>query len=116
MCADESGVEKAVDLFTTFLETRKHFKDLNPDGTPAPARSGTLAGYRSAMSAYIWGSTKDHGAATMPSGWHSCMAEFMKGKKKREATKNQNGELSMKEGYASATCSTYVLLTLINHF
>ena len=108
LCTSEAGVEEAVEDFTTFLQTRKHFKDLNADGTPAQAKSGTITGYRSAMGAHIWGSTDTHKAGIMPMGWHSCMSEYIKGKKNREATKKQNGQMTLNEGYAtSATSATF---------
>jgi hypothetical protein len=114
LCTSGAGVEEAAEDFTTFLDTRKHFKDLNADGHPAQAKSGTLTGYRSSMGNHIWGSTATHKAAIMPVGWHACMAEYIKGKKNREATKKQNGQMTLNEGYAtSATSATF---RRIRHF
>ena len=81
------------------LYSRKHETDLDFNGNPAPARTSTLSGYRSAWAYYIWNQTvSEDDLVGIPGAWTAAMRDFFKGLKNNEAKRKQKGLLKCTQG------------------
>ena len=91
--------------------SKEHETDKLEDGSPAPARTGTLSGYRSAWGYYIWVSDiPDDELSGIPEEWNATMQDFFKGLKNDEAKRRQTGLLPSKEGKTKMTVMLFRLM------
>ena len=79
---DPDILVREVNVFKAFIKTRKHHVDMI-DGLPAPAKIGTLSGYRTAARWYLFTDAN----IGCPMQWDLEMKEFYKGLKHQEAAR-----------------------------
>ncbi len=72
--AHAHGMETQADKFRTFISERTHGTLKNADGTPARAKIGTLRGYRSAFSWWVW----TNRSKAVPAQWDQEMKQYFK--------------------------------------
>ena len=115
IASSAAGLDDMASKFKIFLQRRKHHKDIDPaTGEKAPARAGSLSGYRSTFAYFGWTHGLDS-APGVPARWNSSMLNFFRGLKNDEAEKRHRGEMSMKEGKSKMTFDLYYHLGLFFH-
>jgi len=103
----EDGLNEEAFIFRMFLEKRQHIRLVDEEtGESMRALVGSLSGYRSAFSYFMW--TKVGNA--IPLKWDQQLKGMFKGFKHQEARLRQNGVLSMSEGQSHVTLPLYEAL------
>ena len=115
LCKTRTGLVKQSKIFKRMLMSKEHETDKLADGSPAPARAGTLSAYRSAWANYIWQYNLPENEITgIPHEWDATMSGFFKGLKNDEANRRQTGLLPLKEGKAKMNVTLFRLMS--DHF
>ena len=82
LCSTEQGLIGQAVIFKRCLMSKKHPTDLLVDGSPAPARSGSLSGYRSAWAYYVWShNVPANERPVIPPEWDQSMQDFLRDSK-----------------------------------
>ena len=90
MCNDPATCGQMPEIFKTFLISRRHVTDLDEHGNPAIARKGTLSGYRSSWTHFIF-TNSDTQEQHIPLEWDKRLEKLYSGLKNEEAERRQKG-------------------------
>ena len=109
LCNDPETCGEMAEIFKTFIMTRKHATDKNEDGTPAIARTGSLSGYRSSWSHFVFTSSETQ-EQHIPLEWDARMVKLFSGLKNEEAARKQAGlgGGKLQEGKSKMTVQLYM--------
>ena len=96
-CLTSEGLKEQLQNFENFLDTRTHHKETLPNGKKAPAKLGTMLGYRTSFGYYVWAKDVSYSLG-IPPQWHAGLKSYYSGLKQRMAELKQKGLGKLTEG------------------